>query len=188
MALSSGAMNRLTAALVASLFVAACTSDTTEPRDSSDDYAAISKLDSKDAIARANEWRVTKPDVMTFVTPQELDVKFPDGREVKLPLPASEMFIAIAPYVDKTHVCATHYISKCDGEMKLTTFRVTAKDESGAVAFERDVTSLDNGFFELWLPRGKTFNMHIAQGARAADVSIATASDSPTCISTAQLK
>jgi hypothetical protein len=98
------------------------------------------------------------------------------------------MFVAVAPYVTKTHKCATHYPSSCMGELTSATFRLTAKDDAGAPIFDGDVTALRNGFFELWLPRDKTITLHIVQGALSADETIHTNGDSPTCVTTPNLK
>lgn len=151
------------------------------------DYSAIAGLELKPAIALANQWRGTKPQIVSSVSPAELDVRFPDGRELKKPLPATEMYVAVAPYVNSTHTCATHYLSSCQGELKSTAFHLTTKDDAGAQLFDGDITSLDNGFFELWLPRHKTFVLHIVQGSRSVDETIRTNDDSPTCITTARL-
>jgi hypothetical protein len=178
---------KLTLSLFAA-FVIGCSSSNSAGPDSSKDYAVIAGLDVKAAIALANEWRETRPEITSSVTPQVLDVKFPDGRELKTPLPAAEMFVAVAPYVTKTHTCATHYPSSCMGELASATFRLTAKDDAGAAIFDGDVTALKNGFFELWLPRDKTITLHIVQGALSADETIHTNADSPTCITTPNLK
>ncbi len=182
---------KLATTLFAGLFplvALGCSSSSSSTASNADDRAAIAKLDVKAAIALANEWHDTKPEIKSLVTPQELDVKFPDGTEQKMPLPAAEMYVAIAPYVHTTQACSTHYPSSCKGELANATFPLTTKDETGAQLFDGDVTALKNGFFELWLPRKKTLSLHIVQGALVADETIRTNDDSPTCITTPNLK
>ncbi|HEX2967181.1 MAG TPA: hypothetical protein VHO84_15455 [Syntrophorhabdaceae bacterium] len=67
------------------------------------DKTALEKADAKEAIAIANDWKWSRPDVKSYVDAQEVVFEFPDGTKKKIPLPKDQMYVAIAPYVDKTH-------------------------------------------------------------------------------------
>jgi hypothetical protein len=152
------------------------------------DYSTISGMDVKSAISLANDWKFSNPKITSHITPQELIVDFPDGRQVKKQLPADEMYIAVAPYINSTHTCETHYPSSCQGELTEKTFQLTAKDDSGNTLLDEAISTMKNGFFELWLPRNKTIQLHITYNLLSADETIGTFSNSKTCITTANLK
>src|SRR5664280_1154051 len=65
-------------------------------------------IDGKTAMAIANKWHMDKIDVVTFVTPEKVNFKFKDGETISILLPDDTMMVSIAPYINKTHTCATH--------------------------------------------------------------------------------
>lgn len=81
-----------------------------------------------------------------------------------------------------------HYISSCQGELIETEFMVKAVDQSGTTSINQPVKTLKNGFLEIWLPRGKTFQVTIAGLNRVGTEVISTMDDSKTCITTMQLR
>jgi hypothetical protein len=88
-------------------------------------------IDGKTAVAIANKWHRDKIDVVTFVTPDKVNFKFKDGETISIPLPDDVMMVSIAPYINKTHTCATHYISSCDAELKNTNIKILAVTAGG---------------------------------------------------------
>jgi len=151
-------------------------------------FESLTNLDAKAAIALANDWKFTTPKITAHVTPSEVIIDFPDGRTVKKALPDSLMFIAIAPYINGTHTCETHYPSSCDGELKETILKINVKDENGLVLFDGNITTLRNGFFELWLPRNKLITLQINDNTLTGSETFPTKADSRTCITTIKLK
>jgi hypothetical protein len=164
-----------------------CSDNTANP-DYIKDFETISNLDLKAAIALCNDWKDSNPKITSFITPQELTIKFPDGREVKKSIPTDSMYVAIAPYINETHTCSTHYMSSCQAELTGKTFKLTAKDDKEIVFIDGNVISLKNGFFEIWLPRNKTFKLHIEYNSNTCDGIITTNDNSNTCITTLKLK
>jgi hypothetical protein len=79
-------------------------------------------------------------------------------------------------------------MSSCQGELPETAFNVKAVDQAGSVLIDEPVTTLKNGFMELWLPRDRTINLTLEAQNRSASLSISTFADSDTCITTMQLK
>lgn len=81
----------------------------------------------------------------------------------------------------------THYFSSCLGELTQQVFSVKAVDEDGNVLFDGAITTLQNGFFELWLPRNRRIALEVKRGDLAAKGVIETFPDSKTCVTTFQL-
>jgi Periplasmic copper-binding protein CueP len=79
-------------------------------------------------------------------------------------------------------------MSSCEGELVQTKLNVKAVDQSGTVIMDKPVSTLENGFMELWLPRNRTINLTISGLNRSATDVITTTDGSATCITTMQLK
>jgi hypothetical protein len=67
------------------------------------DEALLENIDAMQAVAIANEWKWTKKDVKTSIDSREVIFEFPDGKVKRIALPKDKMYIAIAPYIEKTH-------------------------------------------------------------------------------------
>jgi hypothetical protein len=67
------------------------------------DEAGLENIDAMRAVEIANEWKWTKKDVKTSIDSREVVFEFPDGRVKRIALPKDKMYIAIAPYIEKTH-------------------------------------------------------------------------------------
>lgn len=145
-------------------------------------------LDAREALALANRWGTGTPEVQSFVDTESVVITFKkSGKRVSIPLPADRMVVAIAPYIGRTHPCEIHYMSGCQGELVEVPVRVTAVLTDGTVLFEERVTTMENGFFELWLPRDQTIRLSLEALGRTVSAEIGTYSDSNTCITTLQL-
>lgn len=79
-------------------------------------------------------------------------------------------------------------MSSCQGELTQTNLMVEAVDQSGRVIIDGPVSTLKNGFMELWLPRNRTINLTVSGFNRSANEMITTSDSSNTCITTIQLK
>ena len=111
-----------------------------------------------------------------------------DGKEKKYDLPEDEFFVSIAPYVNETHPCQIHSLVGCQGELTEAEFDVRIEDESGKVIIDEKMKSLDNGFIDIWLPRGHNFQVEISHDGKVAAAELATFKDDQTCITTMQLQ
>jgi len=67
------------------------------------DEAVLENIDAMQAVEIANEWKWTKKEVKTSIDSREVTFEFPDGKVKRIPLPEDKMYIAIAPYIEKTH-------------------------------------------------------------------------------------
>jgi heme/copper-type cytochrome/quinol oxidase subunit 2 len=65
--------------------------------------ATLNNIDATQAMAIANQWKWSKKNVKTYVTPREVVFKFSHGTVKRIPLPEEKMVVAIAPYIKRTH-------------------------------------------------------------------------------------
>lgn len=147
----------------------------------------LDNLAVKEALELANKWKTSNPEVTSFITPDKLNFEFADKKRVEISLPDDSMMIAIAPYIDKTHSCATHYISGCQGELVDVPVKILALKDDGTVLIDSTVNTMSNGFIELWLPRNINITLTLESMNRKAEGELTTFSDSNTCITTMQL-
>ena len=73
------------------------------PADEKSAEAALQNVDAFQAMAIANQWKWSKKEINSHVTPREVVFKFPSGKVKRVPLPEEKMVIAVAPYVNRTH-------------------------------------------------------------------------------------
>ncbi|WP_324715315.1 CueP family metal-binding protein [Carboxydochorda subterranea] len=156
----------------------------------SSEARAFARLDPVQAVALANRWRAEGKPVESSITSQALRVRWSDGQEAAVPLPPDRMYVAVAPFVSRTHPCYNHVLSSCQGELPGRRFEVTARTLAGETVFRGTVTTLPNGFFELWLPRDRELELTIRsqQLGRQGSGTLSTRAGSPTCITTIHLE
>lgn len=147
--------------------------------------AALEGLDARAAVEVANAWKGNG--VTSYADAEEVVFAFPDGAEVRIPMPADAFFVSVAPYVDRTHPCTTHYMSGCQGELVDVAFQVRATLSDGTVVLDDTVRTGANGFLDLWLPRDQAIVLSVSASGYAADAILTTGADSPTCITTVRL-
>lgn len=99
----------------------------------------------------------------------------------------SAFYLAIAPFVTKTHECFYHSLATCQGELVNKPVRVRIVDSQGAVLIDAERTTYTNGFVSFWLPRNITGTITVTADGRTGSVPFATNSDSPTCLTTIKL-
>jgi len=148
----------------------------------------LTGIDAKTAMAIANKWRMHKIDVVTFVTPDKVNFKFKDGHIISIPLPDGEMIVSIAPYINKTHTCATHYISSCDAELKNTKIKIVAVTADGKNLINKTMKTAPTGFLDLWLPRNQVIDITVNAKGKSATGKIFTYRNSKTCETTLKLE
>src|SRR5690606_6346024 len=117
----------------------------------------------------------------------ELIITDSKDKETTYDLPEDEFFVSIAPFVEVTHPCAIHSLTGCQGELVEKEFDVWIQDEEGKVVVEETMTSLENGFIDLWLPRDKTYTVKIEFDGKVAEQELSTFEGDNTCITTMQL-
>lgn len=148
-----------------------------------DEYTLLQNSGIKESISLLNQWRIDNSKITSYITPKVLVVEFPDGRTITKNLPDNEMFIAIAPYLTRTHSCTNHYISKCDAELKNKEFYVEIYSNNEKI-ITTTYKSLNNGFIELWLPRNKTIKIEIKYSNKKAEETFLTDDNCRTCFTT----
>ncbi|WP_079709631.1 CueP family metal-binding protein [Paraliobacillus ryukyuensis] len=120
------------------------------------------------------------------ITPEQLIIKN-NKKEFVYDVSNEDFFVSIAPYINQTHPCTNHSLTGCQGELVNETFQVYIKDNDGNVLVNKQMKSQKNGFFDLWLPRDKTYQVKIEQNGKVAKSEISTYNTDGTCITTMQL-
>lgn len=110
-----------------------------------------------------------------------------NSEEIMLPLPKDKFYLSFAPYITQTHPCATHSLLSCQGELVNQTVNVIIKDEKGNDIINSDMTTMENGFVGVWLPRNMNATIHVLYNGLTAQELITTFSGSNTCLTTLQL-
>jgi Periplasmic copper-binding protein CueP len=159
----------------------------TNPIEGAISPTVLDELNIREALELANKWKTSNPEITSFITPNTLNFEFDDKKKIEISLPHDSMIIAIAPYIEKTHKCSTHYISGCQGELVDIPIKVMALQEDGTVLINQTLTTMSNGFIELWLPRDKNITLTMESMNRKAEGTLTTFSDSKTCITTMNL-
>lgn len=114
-------------------------------------------------------------------------IVFIEEEKISIDMPKNEFYLSVAPYVDVTHECTFHSATGCRGELKSESFFVEFIDIDGNVILSQNMTSLNNGFIDLWLPRNIEGTLTITQGDLSASKVIQTVAGEPTCETTMQL-
>jgi hypothetical protein len=78
-------------------------------------------------------------------------------------------------------------LTGCQGELVEKEFDVTIEDSEGNVVIEDKLKTQSNGFFDLWLPRDKTYQIKIEHDGKVTEAEISTFENDPTCVTTMQL-
>lgn len=161
------------------------------PAVSAQDQQLVNELkgkNGKQAMDLANRWRQKNIEVTSFVTPDAVKFILKDGMKIDVPLPDDQMVVSIAPYINNTHKCATHYMSKCDGELKNTAVKVKAVTAAGKVVINKTLKTAPTGFLDLWLPRNQEITLSVSAMGKKTTGKIYTYRDSKTCDSTLKLE
>ncbi|MEG0473955.1 MAG: CueP family metal-binding protein [Solibacillus sp.] len=127
-------------------------------------------------------------DEQASITSTQLIVTDKEGNETTYELPEEEFFVSIAPYINQTHPCTNHSLTGCQGELVSQEFDVFIENEKGEVIVDEKITTLENGFFDLWLPRNQAYIIQIEQDGKKVEGGITTFEEDGTCITTLQLK
>jgi hypothetical protein len=126
-------------------------------------------------------------DLMASVRPNELVLTAGDD-EKSLPMPKDQFYVSFAPYVDQTHECFHHSLTTCLGEMAAQEVHVMVIEQgTKAVLVDEEITTFDNGFVGLWLPRGIEGRIRVTQGDLRGKTRFATTDKAATCLTTLQL-
>ncbi len=143
-------------------------------------------MSGKEILTGIADGSVTVDGFGVSVYDDELVVILENDR-ISVDMPEDEFYVSVAPYLNTTHECQFHSATGCRGEMKSESFFVEFIDNDGNVIISDNMTSLSNGFIDLWLPRNIEGTLTITQGDLSTSKIISTASGQPTCETTMQL-
>lgn len=107
--------------------------------------------------------------------------------EIKLALPDDLFYLSFAPYITQTHPCATHSLASCQGELVNQGMSAIITDMDGKEVFNAQVTTMENGFVGVWLPRNMEGMLTVSYNGMTGQAPITTHAGSDTCLTTLQL-
>lgn len=153
------------------------------------DYG-LDGLDAREVIERLDTTALAErpTDLMASIRPNEIILASAEG-EVALPMPTDEFYLSIAPYVSQTHECYFHSLTTCVGELQNADLQVTVTDDAtGEDIVDTSLTTFDNGFAGVWLPRGIDATLTVEYDGKTATSPVTTkGDDSATCVTTLEL-
>lgn len=122
--------------------------------------------------------------LIASIRPTELLLADDLGREELVPMPEDEFYVSFAPYVNQTHPCHFHSLTTCTGELGNTEIALTVtNDTSGETVWDETVTTYDNGFYGIWLPKDIDATLTVEYDGKVATTQISTAGDEDaTCV------
>jgi len=127
-----------------------------------------------------------KQEVTASITGTELTIN--SGEETLVYEVGELFYLAVAPYKTFTHTWMIHSVTGCQGELVEEELNVLFINENGVTILNETVSTLKNGFVELWLPRNETGTLTFVQGDLFASTEISTFDESGTCLTTMELK
>lgn len=107
-----------------------------------------------------------------------------NSEEVKLALPKDKFYLSFAPYVSQIHPCGTHSPTSCQGELVNQKIHAVITDREGKEIVNSDLTTMENGFVGVWLPRNMDGTVTVSYNGLVAQAPISTYQGSDTCLTT----
>ncbi|QDO87584.1 hypothetical protein FNH13_03905 [Ornithinimicrobium ciconiae] len=196
----STALTTVATGLTAALLLTGCSDEpesATSPAEATttaraDTLLSAHGLEGKDARTLIDELDATpvaerSSEFMAAIQVDRLVISDGSGATTSLALPTEEFYVSIAPFVDQTHECFFHSLTTCRGELANQAIDVEVIDDSGTVLVDETMTTFDNGFLGLWLPRDISATVTLEANGRTVTDTLSTGADDPTCVTTLQL-
>lgn len=178
-------------AVGAALVLTGCTAGEPAPEQAASSLLEAHGLDGMQAVEiidQLDRTAVAERDTGLMASVRADSLLITDGQEeVSLELPGDRFYVSVAPYVSQTHDCYYHSLTTCLGELSQEEVDLRVTDSDGAVLLDEAVTTFDNGFVGVWLPRDVTGTIEISVDGMSGSASFATTGDGATCITTLQL-
>lgn len=148
-------------------------------------------LDARQVIDRLDALPVAQrpQNLVASVRPDQVILTDDQQRQASLPIPEDQFYLSFAPFRTQTHNCHFHSLTTCLGEMQNEPVTVTVVDaKSGQPLVDKTMSTFDNGFVGLWLPRGIEATLTVeAQGKKASTPISTSSTEDATCLTTLQL-
>ncbi len=104
--------------------------------------------------------------------------------KITVALPEDRFYLSFAPYITNTHPCNTHFLTSCQSELRNEQFQIKVVLDDGTVIIDETLTSAQNGFVGVWLPKNIKGVLHIEYDDLHVSSPIETFEASPTCLTT----
>lgn len=143
----------------------------------------LANLSVEDMVSRLESGEVRPEGLVAYINPTHLVLEM-NNRIIKRPLPTDKFYMSLAPFINTSHICVTHYLTQCTSELANQPFHIKVVAANGDVIIEENRVSESNGFIGIWLPRDLEATLHIEFQDYHVSAPIATTLESPTCITT----
>jgi hypothetical protein len=107
-----------------------------------------------------------------------------ENESMNVALPEDRFYLSFAPYINNTHPCNTHFLTSCQSELRNELFHIKVVLDDGTVIIDETLTSAQNGFIGVWLPKDVNAVLHIEYEDLHISSPITTFEGSPTCLTT----
>ena len=138
-------------------------------------------LSATDMVESLEAQTINRDEMVASISATQLTISTEDT-VLTYPIPDDLFYLSLAPYITKTHPCGTHNLVTCRGELKNQSFDVLIIDQEGNEWVNDTLSSHDNGFIGVWLPRGIQVVITVTYGQWSVTKSIETFDNSNTCL------
>lgn len=148
--------------------------------DEMDTIELIDHLDRLGGSDRPTELLASvRPDVLMLTAGDE---------QRSLEMPEDQFYLSFAPFVEQTHECFQHSLTTCQGELVAQDIQVEVRDRTNdAVLVDDTLTTFDNGFVGIWLPRDIEGTIRARYDGMSGEADFTTYEDAPTCLTTLRM-
>jgi hypothetical protein len=111
-------------------------------------------------------------------------ILYDNEEKFEFKLPTEEFYVSIAPFINESHLCQTHNLVSCRGELSNKEFEISIVKSDGVVILNQKMKSLSSGFIGIWLPKGIDATLTVNYEGLTVSSLISTYDTSNTCITT----
>lgn len=179
-------MKKLIIAILSVVVLSGCTTNSRSEEIKLVEQLEIEGFSTEEIIERIGSGGELPGEVSASIYDNELIIRA-GSVELQYEMPKDMFYIAVAPYVNTTHTWFIHSATGCRGELSEETFGVVVTDSNGIEVFNEEVTSLKNGFFEIWLPRNIEGTILVNYNGLSSETTISTYPGDLTCLTSMKL-
>lgn len=143
----------------------------------------LSDLSIKEMVDKLERITDEKEGLNASITATTL-VLYDNQNKFEFKLPTEEFYISIAPFITESHLCQTHNLVSCRGELSNKEFEITIVKSDGVEILSRKMVSMDSGFIGIWLPKDIDATLTVNYEGLTVSSLISTYDTSDTCITT----
>lgn len=118
----------------------------------------------------------------------ELVLTDTNSNSARMPLPAGQAYLALAPYHTNSASCTIHSLTRDLSDAPNTPMHVKITNSSGSVLVDQDMVSAPSGFIGIWLEKNTEGTVEVSTDSAHATSHFSTQPGSSTCVSDLHLQ